>query len=39
MDKKNIGSSFDDFLEDEGVLVEAEAVALKLFLLGNFKNL
>ena len=29
MNKKNIGSSFDDFLEEEGVLEEAEAVAAK----------
>jgi antitoxin HicB len=26
---KHIGSSFDDFLEDEGLLAETEAVALK----------
>ena len=26
---KNIGSSFDDFLEEEGVLAEAEAIAIK----------
>jgi antitoxin HicB len=26
---KHIGSSFDDFLEEEGSLVETEAVALK----------
>ncbi|MGB4582058.1 MAG: helix-turn-helix transcriptional regulator [Coriobacteriia bacterium] len=29
MDKKHIGSDFDDFLRDEGVLDEAEAVAIK----------
>ncbi|MEL7668816.1 MAG: helix-turn-helix transcriptional regulator [Actinomycetota bacterium] len=29
MDKKHIGSDFDDFLRDEGVLDEAEAVATK----------
>lgn len=29
MDKKHIGSDFDDFLSDEGVLEEAEAVATK----------
>ena len=26
---KNIGSSFDDFLEEEGTLAETEAVAIK----------
>ena len=26
---KHIGSSFDDFLEDEGLLAETEAVAVK----------
>lgn len=26
---KHIGSSFDDFLEDEGSLAETEAIALK----------
>ncbi len=26
---KYIGSSFDDFLEEEGILAEAEAVAIK----------
>lgn len=26
---KHIGSSFDDFLEDEGILAETEAVAVK----------
>jgi predicted XRE-type DNA-binding protein len=29
MDKKHIGSDFDDFLRDEGILEEAEAVAAK----------
>jgi predicted XRE-type DNA-binding protein len=29
VDKKHIGSDFDDFLRDEGVLDEAEAVATK----------
>jgi DNA-binding phage protein len=29
MAKKNIGSSFDDFLEDEGILKEATAAAVK----------
>ena len=29
MNKNNIGSSFDDFLEDEALLYEARAVAVK----------
>lgn len=29
MSKKHIGSSFDSFLEDESLLVETEALALK----------
>jgi len=29
MAKKNVGSSFDDFLEDEGILEEATATAVK----------
>ena len=29
MDKKHIGSDFDDFLRDEDILDEAEAVATK----------
>jgi len=29
MDKKHIGSDFDEFLESEGLLEEAEAVAAK----------
>jgi predicted XRE-type DNA-binding protein len=29
MDKKHIGSDFDDFLEQEGLLEDAEAVATK----------
>ncbi|MDP3630795.1 MAG: helix-turn-helix transcriptional regulator [Actinomycetota bacterium] len=29
MDKKHIGSDFDDFLRGEGILDEAEAVATK----------
>ncbi|MDZ4181217.1 MAG: XRE family transcriptional regulator [Coriobacteriia bacterium] len=29
MDKKHIGGDFDDFLRDEGVLDDAEAVAVK----------
>ncbi len=30
IDKKHIGSNFDNFLEEEDILQEAEAVALKL---------
>ena len=29
MKHKNIGSDFDDFLEEEGLLADAEAVAVK----------
>ncbi|MCL4705506.1 XRE family transcriptional regulator [bacterium] len=29
MSKKNLGSNFDKFLEEEGLLAEAEAVAVK----------
>lgn len=29
MKNKHIGSNFDDFLQDEGLLVEAEATAIK----------
>jgi len=29
MNKKHIGSNFDDFLEEEGLLPEIEAVAIK----------
>jgi len=29
VDKKHIGADFDDFLRDEGILDEAEAVATK----------
>ena len=29
MNNKHIGSNFDDFLEDEGILAEVEAVAIK----------
>ena len=29
MSRKNIGSDFDDFLEEEGILEEATAVAVK----------
>ena len=30
MGKKNIGSSFDDFLAEEAILEESTAVAMKL---------
>ena len=29
MDNKHLGSNFDDFLEEEGILAEVEAVAIK----------
>jgi len=29
IDKKHIGSNFDSFLEEEGILEESEAVAMK----------
>ena len=29
MNNKHIGSSFDDFLEEEGILTKTEAVAIK----------
>lgn len=29
LDSKHLGSGFDDFLEDEGLLAEAQAVATK----------
>jgi DNA-binding Xre family transcriptional regulator len=29
MNNKHIGSSFDDFLEEEGILAKTEAVAIK----------
>jgi len=32
MSKKNIGSNFDDFLEEEGLLDEATAVAVKRYI-------
>jgi DNA-binding Xre family transcriptional regulator len=31
MAKKNVGSSFDDFLEEEGLLEDVTAVAVKRF--------
>ena len=32
MAKKNLGSNFDDFLEEEGILEEAKAVAVKRYI-------
>ena len=32
MGKKNLGSSFDDFLEDEGLLEDVTATAVKRFI-------
>jgi DNA-binding Xre family transcriptional regulator len=36
---KYIGSSFDDFLEEEGVLAEAEAIAVKRVLAFQLEEL
>jgi len=36
---KHIGSSFDDFLEEEGVLAEAEAIAVKRVITFQLKAL
>ena len=36
---KHIGSNFDDFLEEEGVLTEAEAIAVKRVLAYQLKEL
>ena len=36
---KHIGSNFDDFLEEEGVLAEAEAIAVKRMLAFQLKEL
>ena len=36
---KYIGSSFDDFLEDDGVLAEAEAITVKRVLAFQLKEL
>ncbi len=36
---KHIGSSFDDFLEQEGVLAEAEAIAIKRVIAFQIKEL
>ena len=36
---KHIGSNFDDFLEEEGVLAEAESIAIKRVLAFQLKEL
>jgi len=36
---KHIGGRFDDFLEEEGVLAEAEAIAVKRVLAFQLKEL
>lgn len=36
---KHIGSNFDDFLKEEGVLAEAEAIAVKRVLAFQFEEL
>jgi antitoxin HicB len=38
MSNKHIGSSFDDFLEKEGILVEVESLALKRVISFEFEN-
>ncbi len=37
--KKHIGSSIDDFLEEEGVFAEAEAIAVKRVITFQLKTL
>ena len=39
MDKKHIGSSFDDFLAEEGLLEQAETVAIKRVLAYQVEEL
>ncbi len=38
MKDKHIGSSFDDFLQEEGLVAEAEATALKRVLAYQIKQ-
>ena len=38
MKSKHIGSNFDDFLQDEGLLAEAEAVAVKRVIAHQIKE-
>jgi predicted XRE-type DNA-binding protein len=39
MDKKHIGSNFDDFLEDEGILAAVQAAAVKRVLAYQLEQL
>ena len=39
MNNKYIGSNFDDFLEEEGILAEAEAVAIKRVIAFQVKQM
>ncbi|MBD3377250.1 helix-turn-helix domain-containing protein [candidate division KSB1 bacterium] len=39
MDNKHIGSNFDDFLEEEGILAEVEANAIKRVLAFQLADL
>ncbi|HVN54386.1 MAG TPA: hypothetical protein VMT46_08655 [Anaerolineaceae bacterium] len=39
MNEENIGSNFDDFLSDEGLLEKAEAIAVKRVLAFQVKQL
>lgn len=38
MGNKHLGSSFDDFLADEGILAESEAVAIKRVIAFELKQ-
>ncbi len=38
MKSKHIGSNFDDFLQDEGLLAEAEAIAVKRVIAHQIKE-
>ena len=38
MNDKHIGSSFDDFLQEEGLMAEAEATALKRIIAYQIKQ-
>jgi len=39
MKHKNIGSNFDDFLKEEGILADVEAVAVKRVIAYQIKHL
>jgi DNA-binding Xre family transcriptional regulator len=39
MKEKNIGSSFDDFLDEEGLLTEVEKVAIKRVIAFQIKQM